>query len=52
MHEQKKAGTKKVVKKEAALKAKGREFYKTLLADSDYTGEDYEVFSAWLGTTQ
>ena len=30
--------------------AKG--FYKGLVADSDYQGEDYEVFSSWLGETQ
>lgn len=31
-----------------ALKKQGREFYNKLVADSDYQGEDYEVFSAWL----
>ena len=30
--------------------AKG--FYKGLMQDSDYQGEDYEVFSAWLRETE
>ena len=33
-------------------KATGKEFYKGLMTDSDYQGEDYEVFSSWLGQTQ
>ncbi len=36
--------------KEAKDLAKG--FYKGLMQDSDYQGEDYEVFSAWLGETE
>lgn len=42
--------TKKADKK--GLRAKGKAFYKGLTADSDYVGEDYEVFSSWLGQTQ
>ena len=33
-------------------KATGKKFYSGLMQDSDYQGEDYEVFSAWLGQTQ
>ena len=33
-------------------KATGKKFYAGLMQDSDYQGEDYEVFSAWLGQTQ
>lgn len=29
-----------------------KSFYKQLITDSDYVGEDYEVFSQWLGNTQ
>lgn len=29
-----------------------KSFYKGLMQDSDYQGEDYEVFSAWLGETE
>lgn len=46
------AGVKKVKKGPKGQKAKGRAFYKNLIADSDYQGEDYEVFSSWLGNTQ
>lgn len=30
----------------------GKEFYGKLMKESDYQGEDYEVFSSWLGQTQ
>jgi len=30
----------------------GKAFYKQMIQDSDYVGEDYEVFSNWLGQTQ
>jgi hypothetical protein len=30
----------------------GKAFIKQLRADSEYQGEDYEVFSSWLGQTQ
>ncbi len=30
----------------------GKEFYKSMIQDAPYQGEDYEVFSTWLGTTQ
>lgn len=30
----------------------GKEFYKSMIQDAPYVGEDYEVFSTWLGTTQ
>lgn len=36
-------------KKSAEHKAIAKKFYKQLLVDSDYQGEDYEVFSNWLG---
>jgi large subunit ribosomal protein L4e len=52
----------KAAKVEAARKAKAaarpavkkvsKAFYSTMITDSDYVGEDYEVFSSWLGTTQ
>ena len=42
--------TKKVDKK--GQRAKGKAFYKGLTSDSDYVGEDYEVFSSWLGQSQ
>jgi hypothetical protein len=29
----------------------GKTFYKSLLVDSEYQGEDYDQFSNWLGTT-
>jgi large subunit ribosomal protein L4e len=35
-----------------AVKASGKQFHKTMVTDSDYIGEDYEVFSTWLGTTE
>ena len=49
----KEAGVKKQKKGDKkGLRAKGKAFYKGLTADSDYVGEDYEVFSAWLGQSQ
>ena len=40
--------------KERSKEAKelSRGFYKGLMQDSDYQGEDYEVFSAWLRETE
>ncbi len=29
----------------------GKDFYGKLIQESDYQGEDYEVFSSWLGQT-
>lgn len=46
------AAPKKVGKRASGTKATSRAFYKTMVADSDYQGEDYEVFSAWLGAEQ
>ena len=37
--------------KKAAADRKGKAFYKGLTAESDYQGEDYDVFSSWLGQT-
>jgi large subunit ribosomal protein L4e len=36
----------------AEQKKVGKQFYKQLIAESDYLGEDYDVFSSWLGTSQ
>ena len=33
------------------VKQSGKAFYKQMIKDSDYLGEDYDVFSSWLGTT-
>lgn len=30
------------------MKATGKRFYQGMIADSDYQGEDYEVFAKWL----
>ena len=35
-----------------ALLQSSKGFYNQLLQDSDYQGEDYEVFSSWLGQGQ
>lgn len=32
-----------------ATKSVGKEFYKSMIQDAPYQGEDYEVFDAWLG---
>ena len=45
-----KARREKARSKETKELSKG--FYKGLMQDSDYQGEDYEVFSAWLGETE
>jgi large subunit ribosomal protein L4e len=45
----------KVAKKAAprvATKAHGKAHLAKMVADHDYEGADYEVFSSWLGTTQ
>ena len=34
-----------------AVKQSGKAFYQQMIKDSDYLGEDYDVFSSWLGTT-
>ncbi|GAX80258.1 hypothetical protein CEUSTIGMA_g7696.t1 [Chlamydomonas eustigma] len=39
-------------KKPAELKNVAKTFYKQMVVDSEYQGEDYEVFSNWLGATQ
>jgi len=36
----------------AEKKAVGKAFYKSLLVDSEYQGEDYDEFSKWLGSTE
>jgi hypothetical protein len=36
-------------KKPAELKSVAKTFYKQMVVDSEYQGEDYEVFSNWLG---
>jgi large subunit ribosomal protein L4e len=33
-------------------KTVGKNFCKTMKTESDYIGEDYEVFSSWLGQSQ
>jgi len=38
-------------KKPAELKKVSKNFYKSLLVESGYQGEDYDEFSAWLGNT-
>lgn len=35
-----------------ATKKISRDFYKKMITDADYVGEDYDVFSSWLGVTQ
>jgi hypothetical protein len=47
-----KARDAKLAKARAArksVKPAGRAFYNTMITDSEYVGDDYEVFSAWLG---
>ena len=44
----KEAGVKKPKKAPAGQRTKGKAFYKGLTSESDYQGEDYEVFSSWL----
>lgn len=39
-------------KKPVAQKAVGQAFYKKMIVDSEYQGEDYEVFDKWLGNAQ
>ena len=41
-----------VAKKNKAVKKVGKDFYKKMVVDSDYVGEDYDVFSNWLGSTE
>lgn len=38
-------------KKPAEIKKVSKQFYKSLLVESGYQGEDYDEFSTWLGTT-
>ena len=45
------AGTSKSKKSVSGQKTKGKAFYKGLTSESDYKGEDYDVFSSWLGNT-
>ena len=35
-----------------AVKSASKQFFNKMITDSDYVGEDYEVFSTWLGTTE
>lgn len=35
-----------------AVKKLGKQFYKSLLAESEYKGEDYDVFNKWLNKNQ
>lgn len=44
--------TQKRQKRTPELKEGAKTFYKGLVADSEYQGEDYEVFSSWLAETQ
>lgn len=34
--------------KTAAIKQAGKAFHKQMVSESDYQGEDYEVFAKWL----
>lgn len=34
------------------VKKVSKNFYNTMVTDAEYVGEDYDVFSQWLGTTQ
>lgn len=52
LRQAKEAGVKKVTKAPKGQRTKAKAFYRGLTSDSDYQGEDYEVFSAWLGQTQ
>jgi len=38
-------------KKPKADKLRAKAFYKKLIVDSEYQGEDYDQFSNWLGST-
>lgn len=42
-------GVSKAKKGEKGHTTKGKAFYKGLTTESDYQGEDYDVFSSWLG---
>lgn len=35
-------------KKAAAVKAIGKKFHKSMIVDSDYVGEDYDLFNKWI----
>jgi hypothetical protein len=39
-------------KRPAAQKAVGKKFYKQMIVDSEYQGEDYDEFGRWLGASQ
>lgn len=39
-------------KKSKAQQAVGKAFYKQMIVDSEYQGEDYDVFSKWIGVTE
>lgn len=41
----------KAAARSSEVKTSGKAFYKQMVKDSDYLGEDYDVFSSWLGTT-
>lgn len=38
--------------RDPAKKAVGKNFCATMRTDSEYVGEDYEVFTSWLGQSQ
>jgi hypothetical protein len=48
----KESGVKKPKKTLAGQKPKGKAFFKGLTSESEYQGEDYEVFTSWLGQGQ
>lgn len=39
-------------KKDKSVKAIGKAFYKKMLVDSEYAGEDYDLFTRWLTVTK
>jgi len=47
-----KAGQSAGLAKDKKIKELGKTFYKSMLVESEYTGEDYDEFSNWLGTTE
>ena len=43
---------KKRAERLAEHKEVAKKFYEGMKQDSDYIGEDYDVFSSWLGSTE
>lgn len=39
-------------KRSEEQKKLAKDFYKQMIVDSEYQGEDYEVFDRWLGVAQ